>query len=205
MSSNSEINNTKFNNNETNNKEMKDSKKIFRFKLSDTVNDALALFTSANRFNGRKEIKTAWQEWCNTNTVLIQDETRRLENLGYSGDIINKMWTSVRYYHMKKENKTIDGVVDGTDATKNEEEKVSKRRKYITIDKSFLTLIDEHIKQNIKQETFKPAKSFEMFVNSYTDDIERIVNTVTDKGLSKDDFDTKLKKTYKNRYFNIVK
>ena len=185
--------------------ETKNGKKIFRFKLSDKVNDALVLFTSTNRFNDRKEIKTAWHEWCNSNIVLIQDESRRLENLGYSGDIINKMWTSVRYYHMKKVNKTIDGVVDGTDVSEANEAKVNKRRKYISLDKSFLAIIDKHINEHIKLDTFTPARSYEMFVDAYDDNIKSAVKTLADKGLGKDDFDFKLKKTYKNRYFNIVK
>ena len=112
-------------------------KKIFRFKLSDQVNDALGLFTNANRFNERKEIKTGWEEWCDGNSGLIQDESRRLGNIGYTGDendLKKKMWTSVRYYHMKKENKTIDGVVDGgaMGVSKCVEENKQKRRKYIT-------------------------------------------------------------------------
>jgi len=189
----------------TDNNENNDGKKIFRFKLSDQVNNELALFTSINRFNDRKEIKIAWQNWSKLNTMLIQDELRRLENTGYSGDIIKKMWTSVRYYHMKKENKTIDGVVDGTDISNTNGDKTTKRRKYITIDKSFLAVIDKHIRESINLKTFKPAKSFEMFIKCYADEIKHITETLVSKGLTKDDFDIKLKKTYKNRYFNIVK
>ena len=189
----------------TDNNENNDGKKIFRFKLSDHVNNELALFTSINRFNDRKEIKIAWQNWSKLNTMLIQDELRRLENTGYSGDIIKKMWTSVRYYHMKKENKTIDGVVDGTDISNTNGDKTTKRRKYITIDKSFLAVIDKHIRESINLKTFKPAKSFEMFIECYADEIKHITETLVSKGLTKDDFDIKLKKTYKNRYFNIVK
>lgn len=186
------------------NTQTKNSKKIFRFKLSEKVNDELALFTSANRFNDRKVIKSAWHDWCNCNIVLIQDESRRLENLGYSGDIINKMWTSVRYYHMKRENKTMDGVVDGTDVSETNEDKVKQRRKYITLDKSFLSIIDKHINEHIKQDTFTPARSYEMFVDAHDDIIKCTIKSLVGKGLEKDDFDCKLKKTYKNRYFNIV-
>lgn len=188
------------------------AKKIFRFKLSDTTNDALELFTNANRFNERKEIKSAWQDWCNNNEQLIQDESRRLENLGYTGDITKKMWTSVRYYHMKKENKTIDGVVDGTanvtDSIENKDttnDKKQKRRKYITLDKSILALIDKHIHEHIKFDSFTPAKGYSLFLDTFSDKIETVIKSCTEKGLEKHDVDNKLKKTYKNRYFNIVK
>ena len=190
------------------NSENKSVKKIFRYKLTDTVNDALALFTNVNRFNDRKEIKTAWQEWCNTHCALILDETRRLENLGWVGDddtVKKKMWTSVRYYHMKKENKTIDGVVDGTHVSDTNDDNVKKRRKYITLDKMFLELIDRHINEQLTHDTFTPARSYELFVDAYDDNIKHAIKSMADKGLEEADFAFKLKKTYKNRYFNIVK
>ena len=184
-------------------------KKIFRFKLSDNVNDALGQFTNNHRFNERKEIKLGWEKWCNCNGGLIQDESRRLGNLGYSGDeddLKKKMWTSVRYYHMKKENKTIDGVVDGSAVGGDEgvEENKQKRRKYITIDKSFLALIDKHINEHLNNTTFTPARAYTLFVDASKKDIQSVCESWVNKGLSKDDFDVKLKKTYKNRYFNIV-
>jgi hypothetical protein len=192
------------------NSDNKDGKKIFRYKLSDEVNDALALFTSLNRYNERKEIKNAWQQWCSKNVILVQDESRRLENLGYSGDdatVKKKMWTSVRYYHMKKNTKTIGGggVVDGTHISDTNNVTVKKRRKYITLDREFLELIDKHINEQIKSITFTPARSYELFVDEYDDNIKRVVQSLEGKGLSEDDFAFKLKKTYKNRYFNIIK
>ena len=185
----------------SNNSKQKDAKKIFRFKLSDRINEELALFTNANRYNERNEIKTAWKEWCNSNDILIADELIRLVNLGYSGDLKKKLWFSVRYYHMKKENKTIDGVVDGTDISNTNDDKTTKRRKYITIDKSFLALIDKHINEQIKHDTFTPAKSYKMFIDTYGDDINCAGRALFESiGLKQNDFYHKLKKTYKNRY-----
>ena len=183
-------------------------KKIFRFKMSDQINDALGLFTNTNRFNERKEIKELWKEWCTSNADLILDESRRLENLGWTGNVTTKMWTSVRYYHMKKENKTLDGVVDGVvaaDGVRDNEGNKQRRRKYITLDKLFLALIDTHIKGQLNNNTFSPARGYALFVDAYDTDIQRVIKSWVDTGLSKDDFDVKLKKTYKNRYFNIVK
>jgi hypothetical protein len=180
-------------------------KKIFRFKLSHDVSGALELFTNAHRFNLRNEIKIAWREWCDSNDILIQNETRRLENLGYTGNIVKKMWTSVRYYHMKKVNKTICGIVDGERVTGSANEEKT-RRKYITYDdKTFLALIDQHIEKHHTNDTFTPARGYDMFLESYHTNINTVIKVLIDKGLSKDDVDFKLKKTYKNRYFNIVK
>ena len=106
---------------------------------------------------------------------------------------------------MKKENKTIDGVVDGTHVSDTNDDNVKKRRKYITLDKMFLGLIDRHINEHLTHDSFKPARSYELFVKAYDDNIKHAIKSMADKGLEESDFALKLKKTYKNRYFNIVK
>ena len=169
------------------------TKKIFRFKLTDDVNEALAVFTSKHRFNTRQDFKAEWVTWCDTNNDLIINETRRLENIGYVGDCVLKMWTSVRYYHMQKA------------CTKTGADSEKKKRTYIMYDKEFLSKMKCHIEKHMNDDKFKPAVAFELFKTTYANDIQIILANWITKGLQKDDFDIKLKKTYKNKYFNIVK
>jgi len=175
------------------------NKKIFRFKLDDAVNEALAVFTSKHRFNKRKEFKNDWENWCGDNKDLIKNETRRLENLGYVGDCVSKMWTSVRYYHIKKAH-----AKDSADGCASADEE-KKKRTYIMYDKEFLSKMKNHIEKHVNNETFKPAIAFEQFKHIHDNDIQIVLADWISKGLLKDDFDIKLKKTYKNKYFNIVK
>ena len=186
------------------------NKKIFRFKLSTEINDALAQFTSLYRYNDRKELKENWSKWCQENTDIILNEERRLLNLGYTGNCVDKMFTSVRYYHIKKANKPVSNTSNESNEINesnknNDSSSTTKKRKYFTLDKSFLVIIDEHIRVNINNKNFKPAKSFNNFIEIQKDTIKELCDVFVTKGFTEDEFNIKLKKTYKNRYFNIVK
>lgn len=178
-------------------------KKIFRFKLSDDCNIALADFTQKHHFNigDRKRFKEDWQVWCEMNQDIIDDETRRLENLGYEGNCISKMFTSVRYYHVKK---TIANIAKGTkDSGTSSALSTEKKRTYITFHKEFLNLIQQHITQHFKTENCKPSVGYDLFINSYEEAIKLQKEALCNDTFSDDDFNLKLKKTYKNRYFNF--
>jgi len=174
------------------------NKKIFRYKLSDDINDALAQFTSLYRFNNRKDLKENWTKWCLENTVIIQEEERRLLNLGYTGNCVTKMFTSVRYYHIKKANEHKD-----TEQINDNESSSNKKRKYFTLDKKILVIIDDHIRANMENNNFKPANSFRDFTGIHNEIIKETRDLFVSKGFTEEDFDIKLKKTYKNRYFNL--
>jgi len=174
------------------------NKKIFRYKLSDDINDALAQFTSLYRFNNRKDLKENWTKWCLENTVIIQEEERRLLNLGYTGNCVTKMFTSVRYYHIKKANEHKD-----TEQINDNESSSNKKRKYFTLDKKILVIIDHHIRVNMENNNFKPANSFRDFTGIHNEIIKETRDLFVSKGFTEEDFDIKLKKTYKNRYFNL--
>ena len=130
-------------------------------------------------------------------------ESRRLENLGYEGDCVAKMFTSVRYYHAKKlaKQNNDDGIGggEGTPATEK------KKRSYIVLDKAFLQKIDKHIKTHMTYDNFRPSVGYELFINTFTADIDEQKKQVCTETFIENDFILKLKKTYKNRYFNLVK
>ena len=186
------------------------TRKIFRFKLSDDCNAALADFTQKHHFNiqDRKLFRDDWRVWCSQNKDVIDLETRRLENLGYEGDCVAKMFTSVRYYHAKKlvKQNDVDGMGEGgggggegVPATEK------KKRSYIVLDKAFLQKIDGHIKTHLTFDNFRPSVGYDLFMNTFTTDIDEQKERVCTETFTENDFILKLKKTYKNRYFNLVK
>jgi hypothetical protein len=85
---------------------------------------------------------------------MVIDETRRLECLGYKGNVNDKMFKSARYYFRSK--------------TSSGEPK--QRRKYVRPDKGLLTKIDEFLETDMTKPDFTPKKSFLDFCEAFHHD-----------------------------------
>lgn len=81
-----------------------DQFRIYRYEFSKEFMDELYHFSKIHQYDDRHTYKEEWDKWINTNYELIKNEKLRLINLGYKGDIENKMFKSGRYYFRKKEN-----------------------------------------------------------------------------------------------------
>lgn len=163
--------------------------KTFRFKFSDTMIDEITRFSRIHKYDDKQTFKEAWNDWKETNHSLIQQELTYLQELGFDGDIEDKIYKSIRYYYCKKSNTT------------NEPK---KRRKYISIERNLLTLMDRHILmmlENNETQIIKPAVSFSQFVVDNHDVENERIRLQQQQGLDKEEIELKLKKTYKNRYF----
>ena len=161
---------------------------VFRFKFTDEVVSQIAGFAKIHQYDIRENYKEAWNEWVDENDEMIHEEKLRLESLGYTGDVEEKMYKAGRYYFRKK-------------LTKVEPVKIS-RRKYISSSRELIDAMDSHIIENIQNENFTPAESFDNFCeNSREILLNEIKNTIQKVDLSKDEMSHKIKKTYKNRYF----
>ena len=170
------------------------SKQIYRFKFRSEISSKLLEFTKLHKFECPYDFKVSWNKWVEENNELIQKENEWLKKNGYNGDIINKMFVSVRYYYKIKDNKN---------------NKIKQKRKvYVGFDKKILDLIDFDINFNVVKDNLKPSVGFNNFISNirYTNDInlekERLINR---NNISSEDFNNKIKKTYKNRYFIIKK
>ena len=163
---------------------------IYRYKFSPTylahVHDT---FLNAHRFDESDVFKSAWSDWKMRNDEVVQREIRRLTNLGYNGDISDKMYKSVRYYFKNKST---------AEATPK------KRRTYIRLNKSTLDVMDNYISE-MEGTYAKPSESFKAFLDKHTDLIQTIKSTFAEKGVEEDYIDLKIKKTYKNRCFKYFK
>ena len=81
-------------------------KSVYRFKFSDLVSEELHNFAKQYRFTPRKDVQEAWKRFTQGELMsqLINQEKERLGQSAYEGDIIRKMYTSMRYYYMKLPN-----------------------------------------------------------------------------------------------------
>jgi hypothetical protein len=174
-----------------------------RFTFSDEVSEILMDFARIHQYDERKVYKEAWQ-------VLVQDEdtspillkeVETIQQHGYVGDVLDKMFKSTRYYYRKK-------LIKESSQTTIAK---SPRKEYETVPNDLLEDMDKHIKQEIARQLMQqpkteealqvlvsratPAKSFEKYYIDYkTRELENDEELIDNE---------KLKKTYKNRFYKI--
>jgi hypothetical protein len=163
---------------------------IYRYKFEDTFTKELYQFSKIHQYDHRKDFKIAWNTWVEENDELVSNETQRLDNLGYDGDILDKMFKSARYYFRKK-------------STEKKEPKT--RREYISVQKELLDAMDAHIKRNLNNDNYKPSDGFLEFCKDNIDILKEEVSILCKNGITNsNEVKDKIKKTYKNRYFMII-
>ena len=163
---------------------------IHRFKFTGDCMIELHNFSKIHQYDERKDFKDAWKQWIEDYQDIIDDETKRLRELGYEGDIVDKMYKSARYYFRKKS---------------SVKQAPCKRRQYINVTRELLDLMDDHIKLHMANKNYKPKTGFVEFCNINATVIKEIINSIMEQGVS--DYaiiEDKIKKTYKNRYFTLT-
>jgi hypothetical protein len=178
--------------NESDNDKTNINIKIYRYKFTDEFIEELYKFSKIHQYDHRKDFKNAWKLWIDENAQLILQESTRLIDLGYDGDILNKMFTSARYYFRKK----------GT-----EKKEPRMRCTYIGIQKELLDSMDNHINSNLNahEHSFKPSIGFMEFCNEHIELLQKEIELLIKNNIvNSDEIKKKIKKTYKNRYFMII-
>jgi hypothetical protein len=179
------------NENENINESVNESINIFRYKFTDDFTCELFKFSKIHQYDHRKDFKEAWKTWLQENDEIADEEIRRLKNLGYQGNIENKMFKSARYYFRKKS---------------TEKKEPVKRRDYMGVQKLLLCAMDQHIQTRINSENYKPSDGFDEFCQQNKDLLKEEVNMLCKNGFSdSNEIKNKIKKTYKNRYFLLIK
>jgi hypothetical protein len=163
---------------------------IYRYKFGDEFTDELFKFAKIHQYDHRKDFKDAWVIWMEENDDIVNDEIRRLKNLGYDGSVTDKMFKSARYYFRKKS---------------TEKKAPSERREYVGTSKALLEAMDKHIKSEINNVGYKPSDGFEEFCKKNIDVLNEEVKILCKNGINNSvEIKNKVKKTYKNRYFIIT-
>jgi len=163
---------------------------IYRYKFTDEFTNELYKFSKIHQYDHRKDFKEAWATWIEENEEIVNSEVRRLTELSYDGDIIDKMFKSARYYFRKK-------------STEKKEPK--ERRAYQSVSKKLLDAIDLHLKNVVNNNDFKPSNSFDMFCKENISLLKEEVTQLCKNGFTdSEEIKNKIKKTYKNRYFILI-
>ena len=201
---------------------------VFRFEFSNECFKLLNGFARDNLGVPRKEYKAKWEQFATAHAEFIAQESARLADAGYDGDVLVKMFKTVKYYLTKRVKKDKDFVVvvdeaadealghhddatvDAEDAGQDpvQQEKTQTRRHYTTLDRAVLEAMDSHITSSISSNS-KPATCYASFCDQFRNSIEtEIARLVRYDAVGTDAFtftektaEEKLKKTYKNRMF----
>uniref|UniRef100_A0A6C0ISJ5 Uncharacterized protein n=1 Tax=viral metagenome TaxID=1070528 RepID=A0A6C0ISJ5_9ZZZZ len=163
---------------------------IFRFKFTPEFMDELFEFSKIHQYDERKDFKEAWLEWVEDNKEIVECEIDRLNDLGYDGDIVDKMFKSARYYFRKKS---------------VEKKEPKARRQYIGVSKDLLDAMDTHIEENIADSSYQPKNGFIAFCKDNEILVKEVITNMIEKGIHESsEIQDKIKKTYKNRYFKFT-
>ena len=163
---------------------------IYRYKFTQEFTCELFKFSKIHQYDERKEFKEAWKIWMDDNENIINEEFRRLKMLGYEGDIFDKMFKSARYYFRKKS---------------TEKKKPAKRRIYVVSRKDIIDAMDDHINSKIELNDFKPSIGFDEFCMQNVNLLKEEIIVLRNAGLKDPNvIKSKIKKTYKNRYFLAI-
>ena len=165
------------------------SANIFRYQFEDNFIDELFKFSKIHQYDHRHDFKKEWENWIMENKDLIDNEVIHLQNLGYDGDILDKMFKSARYYYRKK----------NTSAKPH-----SIRKTYICSNCNIIKFMEDHINANICINNFKPSEGFIDFCKLNANVIKEQISLLCNAGITNsNEIKLKIKKTYKNRYYSI--
>ena len=193
--------------------------KIFRFKLSDEIMLLITQFAKMHQYDDRHAYKEAWEDWSNIQQDLLEREVSRLEQIGYKGDVLDKMFKAGRYYFREKKQVGLNEVEVGLNEVEvglnevgtnevdaNEVDATNKKkRNYIVMNPEVILAMDQHLKNAMKHPDFKPAKDFVQFCEQNLEMLRREITCLKEQDIEGDKIAAKIKKTYKNRYFNLSK
>lgn len=165
--------------------------KVYRFKFSDTITSAIYEFAKLHQYDDRSTYKEAWKEWIDTCEDELRRENERLMELGYVGNVETKMYRSGRYYFRMKS---------------TDEPDPKERRTYVSTSTEMIDAMDSHIKMHYRTPEYTPAIGYDDFCKTHK---HILLQEITD--LKKCDvtdpkaIGAKIKKTYKNRYFQFIR
>ncbi len=169
--------------------ELKLSTQTLRHDFGEKFMEELKHFAIVHKYDDRKIFKEVWNKWANQDSIKMQidEEVQRLQNAGYKGDVLDKMFKSARYYFRKKED-NIEPV---------------ERKQYVSLCPRFLEQIDIFIVELLKSRAHSPASAYEEFCKNKKELVISQITILSD--MESDEVCLKLKKTFKNRFHVLVK
>ena len=179
------------------------SSPVFRFKLDPSLCSDMAEFARIHRHDSRPDFREHFDDWYVAQHETIGREADRLESIGYTADLKVKLFRSIKYYYMKRDRGEIGtrgeiGVPNNTHPT--------RPTKYIQLDRDFAADIVDFITLRCVPSKTRPKDGYTAFLDAYAIEVETEVSRIVGThDLTVESATTKIKKTFKNCYFQVNK
>jgi hypothetical protein len=165
---------------------------VFRFKFNNELTENIDYFSKLHQHDDRKTYKEAWKKWSETPEMvaIIMSETERLNRLGYTENINDKMYRSSRYYYRKKNDQV--------------KERATFVRSSHNVSKDFIILMKNYIENEKLSNGFSPKNAYNNFLEVNKEFYESEIENLTTNGFSNEDAILKIKKTFKNQHYQSI-
>ena len=165
----------------------------FHFRFSEKAERAVAAFAEKHQAEPRLVYKAAWADWKDSHGALMKEEERRLRQLGYLGDVEDKMYKAGRYYFGRTRLRTREP--PPPNAVPHDE------HRYRRVGKGVLAMMDTQIRNHMGDPTWTPQRGLAELLGAEPDALGAdILRMERDWGMEREVAADKLKRTYKNRY-----
>lgn len=106
---------------------------IYRYKLREELSMELNDFANLHKYTPKKDLKECWEKWLKTTKVafLVTSENERLQENGFTGDLIKKMYTAMKYYYMKQTPKKVQQSKETTTTTEKKEKRIYNKQEFV--------------------------------------------------------------------------
>ena len=188
--------------------------KIFRFKFQPELYESIIEFSEMHRYDDKDTLKESFETWCNEHSEQISFEDKILKQYNYTteNDVKTKIYKSIKYYHIRNLNKKSNDSNESGGVVQDS----SKKKKYgrtqeknINISQKFVENVKTYIMDNWYHDDFKPALYFKNFLEENKEVVEREKSRIQQlyRNMNLDDnvIDFKIKKTFKNQYYTMMK
>jgi len=191
--------------------------KTFRYKTDTLLQEELEYFAKVHQFDDKKSLKENFKKWSEQENIskLLEQENRRLESLNYSGNLYKKLFTSLKYYHIKNlktptppplpteptPSIVLNDITNEPLSPQNSEPRKRDKQKNSV---ELLQKIEQHILFMMKQDNSIQKPEKQLITISPNDAFKDYL--VNEMAVEKDeDVIKKVKKIYKNKMFHLQK
>lgn len=188
---------------------------MIKYIFSEEFSSVLHEFSKEHHREQIKIFRESWKTWISNDDIQIKikeemEKMRKSNVMWTDGEIMQKIYTSARFYYRKKEKQT-----NKTNEIKQTE---TKTKPYIGFTKDFIKLIDNNIKEHVLQKTetettviLHQKQIFHKFTLEHTEEINEELGKLKQKYdemnviFKPHDIAIKCKKVFTNRFYLISK